>query len=324
MKICGACERELPDGSYSDEQRLLRQSSRRCEECVTTGNQLALMKKGRTRSEDDDCPICQLPLPLDRRQTMFQPCCMKEVCNGCLLAARKRGMRDCPFCRASVPKGRQTLTMIQKRIDAEDPMAICTLGSQYEHGQYGLERDVTRAVELYERAAELGVKDAHFNLACLYAKGTEVEKDTTKALMHYEVAAMCGHVPARFNLSCEENDDGNIRTPSRKCQAQTETKPRHWELIELETCKLNSVRLPDSTDHQHRRKAGLNPDQTPCRGSTFAAFNASNVLQTDGSRGNFDRAGRSSTGDASSLSTRCSPCIATARVTTRAVCNSAG
>ena len=63
--VCGACERELPDDSYSGEQRVLRQSIRRCEECVAAGNELVLMKKGRTRSEDDDCPICSLPLPLD-------------------------------------------------------------------------------------------------------------------------------------------------------------------------------------------------------------------------------------------------------------------
>ena len=53
--VCGACERELPDSSYSVEQRGLRESSRRCEECVAAGTQLVLMKKGRTRSEGDDC-----------------------------------------------------------------------------------------------------------------------------------------------------------------------------------------------------------------------------------------------------------------------------
>lgn len=71
--ICGACERELPDDSYSVEQRALRQSVRRCEGCVSAGNQLVLMKKGRTRSEgDDDCAICQLPLPLDVTQSSFR------------------------------------------------------------------------------------------------------------------------------------------------------------------------------------------------------------------------------------------------------------
>ena len=45
MKICGACERELPEDAYSGEQRGLRQSIRRCVECVAAGNELVLMKK---------------------------------------------------------------------------------------------------------------------------------------------------------------------------------------------------------------------------------------------------------------------------------------
>ncbi|EJK47335.1 hypothetical protein THAOC_33951 [Thalassiosira oceanica] len=209
MKICGACVRELPDGSYSEEQRRLRQSIRRCEECVVAGKQLVLMKKGRTRSEGDDCPICQLPLPLDPTQSMFQMCCMKRVCNGCHLAAFKRGMDDCPFCRAPTPKKEQVLAMIQKRVAAGDPMAICNFGTKYHIGEYGLEKDVTRAVELYERAAELGVSAAHFNLGVMYMMGTEVEEDMAKVIRHFEAAAMCGHVPARFNLGCIERNAGN-------------------------------------------------------------------------------------------------------------------
>ena len=209
MKICGACVRELPDDSYSGEQRTRRQSIRLCEECVAAANRLVLMKKGRKRSEEDDCPICQLPLPLDWKQTSFKVCCMTRVCKGCIFAARKRGIWDCPFCRTPLPKKSQVLTMVQKRVDAGDPAAIYHLGVQYERGQCGLKKDVTRTVELYERAAELGVKDAHYNLGVLYDVGTDVEKDMDKAIRHYEAAAMCGHVSARYNLGYEENDAGN-------------------------------------------------------------------------------------------------------------------
>ncbi|EJK47874.1 hypothetical protein THAOC_33376 [Thalassiosira oceanica] len=213
MKICGACVRELPDGSYSEEQRGLRQSIRRCEECVAAGNQLVLMKKGRTRSEADDCPICQLPLPLDMEQSAFQECCMKRVCNGCILAAGKRGMRDCPFCRTQTSDSddEKTLAMIRKRVAAGDPMALFHLGTKYHFGEFsnGLEKNMTRAVELYESAAELGVKEAHYNLGCLYDKGTDVEKDMAKAIRHYEAAAVCGHVKARYNLGATEYNAGN-------------------------------------------------------------------------------------------------------------------
>ena len=209
MKICGACERELPEDSYSEAQRSLRQSIRRCEECVTAGNQLLLMKKGSTKSEEDDCPICSLPLSFDLKQSSFRVCCMKKVCHGCVLASRKRGMRDCPFCRTPTPDESQFLAMVRKRVDKGDPVAILFLGSQYERGLCGLETDVTRAAELYERAAELGVKDAHFYLGVLYAKGTDVAKDMAKAIRHCEAAAMCGHVFARYNLGFEEGKAGN-------------------------------------------------------------------------------------------------------------------
>ena len=211
MMICGACERELPEGAYSEEQRGRRQSIRRCEECVAAGNQLVLMKKGRARSEEDECPICNLLLPLDEQQSVFRPCCMKLVCVGCIVAACKRGMRGCPFCRASDPEDdRQTLSMIRKRVDAGDPMAIYHLGEKYRFGLNGLEKDMTRAVALYERAGELGVKGAHYSLGILYDGGADVEKDTAKAIRHYEAAAMRGYVLARFNIGCEERRARNF------------------------------------------------------------------------------------------------------------------
>jgi len=98
--------------------------------------------------------------------------------------------------------------MVQRRVDAGDPKAIYHLGDKYHSGLNGLEKDMTRAVELYERAAELGVKGAHYNLGCFYDEGKVVEKDTAKAIRHYEAAAMSGHVydlgVLEFNA---ENDD---------------------------------------------------------------------------------------------------------------------
>ena len=184
---------------------------------MAAGKELVLMKKGRTRSEEDDCPICSLPIPLDARQSMFKACCMKKVCSGCILEALKRGMNDCPFCRTPTPDVSQVLAMIKKRVDAGDPVAVHFRGNQYEHGRYGLERDMTRAVELYERAAELGVIDAHYNLGCLYRDGTVVDQDTSKAIRHFEAAAMCGNVSARFNLGCEEGKAGNYDLALQHC-----------------------------------------------------------------------------------------------------------
>ena len=121
------------------------------------------------------------------------------------LGSGQTRMDDCPFCRTPLPEvNSQSLAMIQKRVDAGDPIAIEYLENAYHLGRHGLERDVARAVELYERATELGVKHAHFALSCLYDEGTYVEKDNAKAIQHYEAAAMCGQVIARHNLGFKE------------------------------------------------------------------------------------------------------------------------
>ena len=212
MMICGACESELPEDSYGEEQRGRRQSIRRCEECVAAGNQLVLMKKGRKRSEEDDCPICNLPLPFRMEHLAPMICCMKKLCHGCFVAARRRGMSKCPFCRTPTPYKRdmsRIVAMIRKRVDAGDPLAMHYLGSMYQTGVSGLEKDVTRVVELWERAAELGLNEAHHNLGRLYREGIDVEKDTTKAFRHYEAAAVGGDVSARLDLGCMEQRAGN-------------------------------------------------------------------------------------------------------------------
>ncbi|EJK43869.1 hypothetical protein THAOC_37644 [Thalassiosira oceanica] len=203
MKICGACERQLPDDAFSVEQRGLRQRIRRCIACVAAGNELVLMKRGTTRDEDDVCSVCQLPLPIPMEESLLQPCCMKRVCNGCILYGRKCGMCNCPFCRTDVPtKESQVLAMVQKRVAVGDPVAICFLGAHHERGTYGLEKDTKRTDELCQQAAQLGVKEAHFILGNLHGCGEG------GSIRHYEEAAMCGHLLSRFNLGVWEYNGG--------------------------------------------------------------------------------------------------------------------
>ena len=90
-------------------------------------------------------------------------CCVKRVCNGCALAAKRRGIYGrCPFCRTPfVSKDDASLlAMIQKRADKGDADAIKFLGDQYFHSKLGLAKDVPRAIELWTGAAELGSVDA--------------------------------------------------------------------------------------------------------------------------------------------------------------------
>ena len=36
------------------------------------------MKKGRTRTEEDECPICNLPLPLNWEQSVVKVCWLHD------------------------------------------------------------------------------------------------------------------------------------------------------------------------------------------------------------------------------------------------------
>ena len=214
MKGCGACERELPDDSYSEEQRRLRQSIRRCNECVAANNELVLMKRGRTRAEEDTCALCQLPLPVTAKECMLKPCCMKIICNGCILSTNKFGHRDCPFCRAAVPDESEVLAMTRKRVAVADPTAICFLGANHGLGLHGLKKDTQKAIALCEQAAALGNKEAHHILGDLYKDevGGPPESIDKKAMAfrHYEEAAMRGHIAARFNLGVLEYEEGHL------------------------------------------------------------------------------------------------------------------
>ncbi|EJK77987.1 hypothetical protein THAOC_00140, partial [Thalassiosira oceanica] len=81
--------------------------------------------------------------------------------------AGKRGMQGCPFCWKVPQNQSQARTMVQKLVYAGDPVAIWRLGQLYCFRVFGVEMmAVTRAIELFERTAELG---------------EDVEKDTAKA-----------------------------------------------------------------------------------------------------------------------------------------------
>ena len=57
----------------------------------------------------EDCPICFLPLPLNTGESVFQSCCGKLICIGCIVAMMKetrgRGKKKdlCAFAGNQVP-----------------------------------------------------------------------------------------------------------------------------------------------------------------------------------------------------------------------------
>ena len=172
------------------------------------------MASGHERPEGDRCSICfdLIGLPIIRHSKM-NVCCIKILCNGCVLAARQRGINNtCPFCRTTLPADDASeLSMIQKRADKGDADAISYLGKKYHCGQLGLEKDTPRAVELWTEAAELGSLDAHYELGDLYflGIGSDIEVDRLRAIHHWQQAVMKGHAGSRHALGCAEGVNGS-------------------------------------------------------------------------------------------------------------------
>jgi len=196
-----------------------------------------LLNEGHERAEGDRCPICYLYIgfPIGDHSKM-NVCCMKRVCKGCALAAQQRGIYDrCPFCRTPHPTDEAFgLAMIRKRVDKGDVEAIYHLGEKYYYGGLGLSKDVTRAIELWTEAAELGSVDAHYDLGIVYYNGEGVEEDEPRGIRHFQNAAIKGHVLSRHNLGVSQIHEGNCALAIQ-----------HWTISAKMGCEesLNSIKF---------------------------------------------------------------------------------
>ncbi|EJK69644.1 hypothetical protein THAOC_09076, partial [Thalassiosira oceanica] len=171
-----------------------------------------LMNSGHELPEGYTCPLCCLPIALPlAKHSQFESCCMKRVCDGCILASHQRGMgKICAFCRTPTPDDDAALlALVQKRADAKDPLAIEFLAQSYYDGKHGLKQETSRAIELWTEAANLGDLNAHFKLGWRYYQGEGVEQDVAEGTRHWHHTAIRGHPESRFVLGIDEWENGN-------------------------------------------------------------------------------------------------------------------
>ena len=210
LKNCTACR--LVKYCSVDCQKIHRkQHKKACKQRAAELRDEQLYSQGHERTEGDFCSICTLPIPSPTDDhSSSNVCCMKKLCNGCLMAAKKRDMSGCPFCRTRYPDNdADALAMIQARVVKKDPEAIEFLGIKYYAGGLGLQKDVRKAVELWREAAELGSVEALYDLGVAYESGSGVQEDVARGIHFYMKAAMQGHVESRYNLGCYEGKKGD-------------------------------------------------------------------------------------------------------------------
>ena len=163
--------------------------------------------------QDEDCPICFLPLPSLETGMRHKSCCGKVVCSGCIHAVRKLDPVHwkCPFCRVPMPiSDKETIRRIKARMEMDDAIATHSFGCFYYNGELGFPQNWNKAIDLWHRAAELGHAKSYFNIGHAYHYGRGVERDMKKAQHYYELSAIRGYTGARPNLGCFEEGAGNV------------------------------------------------------------------------------------------------------------------
>lgn len=104
----------------------------------------------------------------------------------------------------------EEINRYKKRMKLNDAEAFFMLGGAYARGELGLQEDMSKALELWNKAADLGSCMAHYSLGIMYNIADGVERDLDKAIHHWKLAAMGGHEMARQHLGTSEIQSGNI------------------------------------------------------------------------------------------------------------------
>ena len=160
-----------------------------------------------------DCPICCLRMPILATGRKYKSCCGKVICSGCFHAAAIIGgfKEACPLCSTPIPPSKEDIVNRTKTlVELNNATAICNIGDYYSKGTNGYPQDHVKALELWNKAAELGYAPGYHSIGCAYHYGNGVKVDEKKAIHYWELAAMQGHADARHNLGSMEARAGNL------------------------------------------------------------------------------------------------------------------
>ncbi|RJE69305.1 hypothetical protein AMS70_18500, partial [Acinetobacter sp. JS678] len=105
---------------------------------------------------------------------------------------------------------------LEKAVKANDAEAIFVLASMYATGE-GEKFDQKKALELFEKSAQLGSSNAMLQLGLIYRNGNEVvKKDDQKALIWFEEGAKKGNPSAIHNVGLAYYKGLNVKQDRAK------------------------------------------------------------------------------------------------------------
>ena len=177
--------------------------------------------------------------------------------------------QTCLFCRQPVPKTEEDFyKTLMKRIDANDPVALCKLGERHYS-----EGDHDAAFEYLGKAAELGDAMAHYNLSLMYRLGKGVEKDEKKETYHLEEAAIRGHSDARYNLGMHAMRRNRIPSRAMKHWIIAATLGHDQSIQALKRCyKHDAISKEDFAAALRAHHAAVNATKSPQREAAAKYF----------------------------------------------------
>jgi len=214
----------------------------------------------------EECPVCLVPLPLVNDRASYWSCCGMIVCEACKnenaralhITNRKRKDKElppmegsCAFCRVPVSKsGPESIKRLEERIDKKgDLRAMLMLAKMHREGAQGLAQDNAKGLELYQRAADLGLPVALLTLGYYFLVGLPgIIQDEEKARLYFEAAAKKGEVQARFDLGQleEERHNYDLAIKHFKLAATAGQEDAMKELWKYFPSKLDKAELEET------------------------------------------------------------------------------
>lgn len=97
----------------------------------------------------------------------------------------------------------------------QDALELYRKAKMYAKGK-GVEKNLTLAFELYQKAAEMGLDSAQNNLGACYADALGVFEDKEKAFYWYQKAAEQGHALAQANLAACYTQGNGVAVDEKK------------------------------------------------------------------------------------------------------------
>src|SRR5690349_2072171 len=94
----------------------------------------------------------------------------------------------------------------------EDAIIAFEKGNLYEEGNEVVEKDEKKSFAYYQKAADLGHKEAQCKLAYMYQKGLGIKQDLNQSFKYYKLAADQeeGHPIAQYNVALMYEEGNGI------------------------------------------------------------------------------------------------------------------